>query len=242
MVDVNAYKTKEDFISQIYYLRDKLIEFDPDVIIFPLVSAYPISDLLHIIDPGFNRQTVEYMPSSSIIEQSSKVIYTWMTNFLREYYDGSEIKIASIEEAISGASVLRVAKQIKKAINKIMAEYELNGIGNEGIFFKFFIIEDSRNLDSQQVSYLKLKNKLQSTNSVEVIPVKANLVMDLPRGMNPIIFKKGEKHHLPYVESVNYKREYFELLKSLTEIVGINISYVPPSPIYKVFESERFLI
>ena len=103
-MDPNQYKHIEDFVKGMITLSEKLHQFEPDHIIAPMIGAVPFVDVLCIVDEEFENDKVEYVPASNKIKNVKRVLRTWFDNFLEDNYHPGEIKIASLDEVISGSS------------------------------------------------------------------------------------------------------------------------------------------
>jgi len=98
-------------------------DFNPDIIISPMMGSVPFMDAFYIVDRNFDPNSVFYMPASSHIFDAKNVIKDWMTNFFSKNICLDEpVKILSIDEVISGGSAVRVNNAILTGIKKRKAK------------------------------------------------------------------------------------------------------------------------
>ena len=159
----NDQNLLEDFGRCIEKVSNLIEEIDPCIIIYPIKGAVPIADLLRIINPSISGRYNEYIPTSSTIVDTNQVIYGWFRNFIEEeHVVGEEQSIITIDEVVSGSSIVRASKQIRRAIN----DYgRTKCITNEDlckeIVYHSIAIKDKRNeRDGKGLNngYLKIRN------------------------------------------------------------------------------------
>lgn len=109
---MNAYVQGLDEASDLF------VDIDPDYIIAPMMGSVPFIDVMHIVNPDFDVEKVNYMPASSQISDVNKVMTGWMSNFLDDVVTPENpIKIMGIDEVVSGSSATRVYRAINGEIN-----------------------------------------------------------------------------------------------------------------------------
>lgn len=117
-MDPNKYETIENFVKGMVDIGEELKKFSPNHILAPMMGAVPFIDILNIVDDEFENEKVHYMPASNKVKDAKKVIKNWFSNFLEEVYHPGQIKIACLDEVVSGNSLIRSYKQVQAAINQ----------------------------------------------------------------------------------------------------------------------------
>tara|TARA_Y100000310_G_scaffold335946_1_gene419251 strand:+ start:97 stop:900 length:804 start_codon:yes stop_codon:yes gene_type:complete len=241
MVDTKSQKTLESFVKGIMDLDQMMEESHPDILIYPIKGAIPIADLLRIVNPGIESYHSEYMPSSSTIEDTNKVINQWFYNFLEDQHiRGEPQTIISIDEVVSGSSVTRVHKQVRKAIQEYTHK---TGIDPSEINFQSLCIEDSRHIKAGKHLHNSYKKLIREGKAIPV-KVEANLVMDRPEYCPLKLQRIPEHMHgkcLPIMDSYSTSKDYLDFLKRFATEIGQDLQTVHLQRPAKILESERFL-
>jgi len=241
----NDQNLLEDFGRCIEKVSNLIEEIDPCIIIYPIKGAVPIADLLRIINPSISGRYNEYIPTSSTIVDTNQVIYGWFRNFIEEeHVVGEEQSIITIDEVVSGSSIVRASKQIRRAIN----DYgRTKCITNEDlckeIVYHSIAIKDKRNeRDGKGLNngYLKIRN----IGFVKEVDVEENLVMDKP-DLCPLRLVRIPEHrfgkNLPVMDTYCINQEYLNFLNRFASFFGQDLSVVDLQNPEKIRQSERFL-
>ena len=235
-------KLMDNFASAIRKLSEKIIEENPDLIIYSLRGAVPIADFLRIVNPTIATFQSEYMPASSSISETDFLIKEWIKNALIEYVvRGENLKVVSIDEIMSGHSVSRVLRGMKHGRSEFRIETAIEQHESD-IDFKSLGLLDLRHKKSGK-EYLKPYLKLLKESMVFPIEVDQNIVMDHPK-FNPLILEKNEDdplHYLPTFKSYEMTPEYLDLLKAFSLSLGQELSIVCLQNPEAIRKSERFL-
>src|SRR3989344_5299547 len=216
----NDQNLLEDFGRCIEKVSNLIEEIDPCIIIYPIKGAVPIADLLRIINPSISGRYNEYIPTSSTIVDTNQVIYGWFRNFIEEeHVVGEEQTIITIDEVVSGSSIVRASKQNSIAIKDKRNERDGKGLNN---------------------GYLKIRN----IGFVKEVDVEENLVMDKP-DLCPLRLVRIPEHrfgkNLPVMDTYCINQEYLNFLNRFASFFGQDLSVVDLQNPEKIRQSERFL-
>lgn len=268
-MDPNANSSIEDFVKGMYEVSSKLHALQPDYIIAPMVGAIPFIDVLCIIDEHFENEKVLYLPASNKIKGVRTVIRNWFGNMLREsYVPGSDLKMVSIDEVISGNSLVRSLKQAEAAIQDVANERMeaqlaqilerkspkeiqaiLSGelrkrlreeIASKISYFPIGIVDEGKRAKKKSANreWLKLVSE-GKTDSVSVMCIPT---MDRP-DFFPITYKpiSGESLFYPLVETFKVSPEYVTFLQRVAGISGKDPQTVTLMNMSRILESKRYL-
>ena len=205
---------------------DNLIKKLPyDHIIAPLLGAVPFIDVLAIINPNMNLNSVEYSPETSKFENLGELMGDWYFNFITQnHLENEEFKLLAIDEVVSGTSAIRGHKFFNKSLEKIAKkelssfykEFEINP--NEdtpigGNFIKDYKerfkelkekvtlitigIEDKKGRDMREQN--NKYNKLKEKNLIIPVEVERIIPMDNP-AYSPVQLKFSHRngHDRPF--------------------------------------------
>ena len=268
-MDPNQYSHIEDFVRGMRELGQKLKKSEPDFIIAPMVGAIPFIDVLCIVDDGFENDKISYMPASNKIKNVKAVIRDWTKNFLEENYNSGElIKIAGLDEVITGNSLVRSYKQINAAIqdqaNKEMykvifnakandQEIEISDKEKQKIRERFASLVEYRPFGVVDVGLRKAKGidfnlefqKLISQGKTDLVQVTCIPTMDRPEFF-PATYRRvsdgqGKHDFYPTLEGFNVSVEYIHFLQTVAGIVGKDPEKVTFQNMSKILGSSRYL-
>lgn len=205
----------------------------------PCREQFHYIDILNIIDDDFPNEKVRYVPASNKIHRLREVLRGAFTALIgNETPNGGSY--LSLDEVVSGNSLVRVYKQFNSARSdystrktsevygekvdfrrKEVKAYRQEVAGN--ILYKAVGIIDpklERTGKKQNAEYLKMLEEGL------VIPVltRGIVTMDkpsfFPASYATAYDNKGSLVYLPVVEAFNVNREYIDFLKGVAGIVG----------------------
>ncbi|MBU0457076.1 MAG: hypothetical protein ABH824_05995 [Nanoarchaeota archaeon] len=268
-MDPNQYNHIENFVEGMTNLSEKIRQFDPDHIIAPMIGAVPFIDVLCIIDDKFENEKVEYIPASNKIKSVKRVMRNWFKNFLDENYSLEPIKIVSIDEVISGSSMLRVYKQAQAAIQEKASEEMMKPFLKYGSdeqirsiltgevkqrmreeqarlinYFPFGIVDEGLRR-SKKIPFNKEYQKLIEERKTDSVSVECIPTMDRPEFF-PVNYRRvsdgSTKHHFyPTISGFNVSESYIEFLQTVAKIVGKNPEGITFNNMAKILNSTRYL-
>jgi len=108
----------KSFVDAMQESADIVRQEDPDYLVAPMMGSVPLVDVMAVVSNDFDPSRVVYMPASSRIDDVSRVIRKWYSNFLNAVVGDvldAPPKIMGIDEVVSGNSVLRCFKPIDLA-------------------------------------------------------------------------------------------------------------------------------
>ena len=248
MTDPNSKENLEDFIRGMGEASQVIVDENPDVLIVPMVGSVPFIDVMNIIDDDFPNYKVEYVPASGSIEYLKQVLNQSFDSILEEYSnlsaeykepkDQKETYILSIDEVISGNSMIRGVKAFNGAKSRHATQRALEHLGmqrrdfanseelknyrnelEEKIKFKSIGIEQTHGENKKHPNYLSLREE------GIIIPVKVNSIVTMDRhDMMPVKYKvSGSPSNVAYkaeLEKIEQTKEYIELLQEVANYVG----------------------
>ena len=240
---MEQYTTKEFdcFMKSMKKASDYLHSKKPDFIFAPIIGSIPLIDILSIIDRHFPLETVEYPPNSSRFINREKIIDKWFSNFLDDNYIGEPISIVCIDEVISGSSATKGYKEFHKILHKLdekrksplekKVNYEILGIG-----------EQPKNR-KRNYSFRSMVNK----EKAKVFETDRIITAD-NIDLNPVRLKRGEinvqerQTYLPEIKSMEYSKDYLNLLHDTANYFGVDPEKVTPVNLLKIQKSlEKYL-
>jgi hypothetical protein len=230
------------FMKSMKKAADYLHSKKPDFILAPIVGSVPLVDVLSIIDRHFPLEVVEYPPNSSRFVHREEITDKWFSNFIKDNYFGEKMSIICVDEVISGSSARKGYKEFHKVLHNLDGErrkaelekrinYEILGIG-----------EDPRNRKRNH-GFRKLVNQKKA----KVFETERILTAD-NINLNPIRLKtgkingQGRQTYLPKIESIDYSRDYLNLLYDTANYFGADPEKVTPVNLLKIQRSlEKYL-
>lgn len=259
-MDPNNPGTIESFVRSMEEATHIVRHENPDVIVAPLMGAGPLVDVMNIVDGEFPNERIEYVPASSRLHRARDVMRCAFENIIRAYCpDGG--RVLSIDEVVSGSSVLRVFKQFDAARMNYANRKTLELFGEDvdfredkvrafrdevynSIVYKSLGIVDSK---MRRLGKRMITGYDEHVNNGVIIPVDTDQIVTMDRvGFFPVkykaIRKKGERTiYLPEVEGFDVSREYMDFLLSVAEITGIDPETVTVSNMGKIMLSNRWV-
>jgi len=260
-MDRNDTRIIENFIKGIEQAGDLIRQKKPDCIVAPMFGAVPFIDILNVIQDDFPNEIVEYVPASNKVHDVRNVIHGAMNSILEKYYNPEGTKIVSIDEVVSGNSLMRVYKQFNSARQSFADRKTIEVFGqdtsfeNENIrayrdnikdkitYFSVGIIDSklSRIRKQKNPEYLELLSK----NIVLPVEVDSIITMDRP-AFFPAKYKtaknsEGRTMYLPVVDNFDINKSYVDLLIHVAEIYGKDMSSANPKNLVKIRESYKLI-
>lgn len=240
-----SYKIFDAYVKGMIEVGRKVREHNPNVLLYPVRGAVPVADVLSIIDPSINTIPHEYVPASSTIVDTNRVIHSWFKKFLEEsHVIGDRQSILSIDEVLSGHSVYRVSNQVRRAVADYAHE---RGVSLERIMgevdYKSIGIEDTRHRAAGKPMQ-KHYGRLVGQGIVIPVQVPENVTMDKD-DFCPLKLVRIPGHrfgsHLPIMEEFRVTTRYLDFLKAIATAVGRDITTVQLQSPADIQHSERYL-
>ena len=236
-----THKELDCFMKSMKKAADYLHSKKPDFIFAPIIGSVPLIDILSIIDRHFPLEIVEYPPNSSRFINREEIIDKWFSNFLDDNYIGEPISIVCIDEVISGSSATKGYKEFHKILHKLaeekrsplekIADYEILGIGeqprNQKRNYSF------RSMINQGKAKVFETDRIITADNIDLNPVR--LKRD---GINV----QGRQTYLPEIKSMEYSKDYLNLLHDTATFFGVDPDKVTPVNLLKIQDSlEKYL-
>jgi len=240
---MEQYTTKEFdcFMKSMKKAADYLHSKKPDFIFAPIIGSVPLIDILSIIDRQFPLEIVEYPPNSSRFINREKIIDKWFSNFLNDNYIGEPVSIVCIDEVISGSSATKGYKEFHKILHKLdekrksplekKVNYKILGIGeqpkNQKRNYSF------RSMVNQGKAKVFETDRIITADNIDLNPVR------LKRDK---INVQGRQTYLPEIDSMEYSKDYLNLLHDTANYCGVDPEKVTPVNLLKIQKSlEKYL-
>jgi len=255
-MDPNNNKTIESFVKGFEEVAEIIKDRNPDLIIAPMFGAVPFIDILNIVDDEFPNNKVEYVPASNKVHRLRDVLRGVFKNLINAYtpVGGSFL---SIDEVVSGNSLVRVFKQFDAARMQYANEKTKEMYGENADFrdgnvcsFKDSIL-NSINYNSIGIVDSKMKRLGKKMNGeynalVEneiVIPVDVDCIVTMdktdffPARYKTDVDSENNTIYLPVVGGFDVSSHYVDFLKEVAEIVGKDPNSVTVSNLGKIRSS-----
>ena len=238
-MDPNAYKTIEEMVKAFEVASEIIRKENPDCIIAPMFGAVPFIDILNIIDDEFPNQKVEYIPASSKVHRLREVLRGSFINLIEAYAKHGG-KFLSLDEVVSGNSLVRVFKQFDAA-RRSYANSETVQVYGENTDFRKEEIRAYRDQLLADIQYrtigiidpkmerTKKKQNPEYLHLIEqgiVLPVQTKGIVTMDRtAFFPARYRRetdqeGTEVTLPIVDTFSVSSEYIHFFKQVAEIVG----------------------
>jgi len=260
-MDPNNYKTIENFVKGFEKVDEIIKERNPDCIIAPMFGAIPFIDVLNIINEEFPNEKVEYVPASNKIYRVKDVLRGAFENLISKHYSEDGTDFLSLDEIVSGNSLVRVQKQFEAAKQDYANKKTIEFFGDETDFtlpnIKAF--RDLRlNLiryntvgivDSKMKRFSRSKNKSyhELLGRGIVIPIEIDNIVTMDRtDYFPAKYKQtkdseGKNLYLPVVDEFRIENNYVDFLTTVSEILGKDSSNVTVRNIGKIRDSYKLV-
>ena len=259
-MDPNDHKTIERMVAAFEQVADVIREQNPDCIIAPMMGAVPFIDILNIIDPDFPNDKVEYVPASSKLYRMRDVLRSAFGNLIEAYAPDQGLFL-SLDEVVSGNSLVRVYKQFETARNEYAMKKTRTVFGEDTDFrkdgTKAFYQELCASIKYKSIGVvdpkLQRQGKIQNKEYQEivergiVIPVETQGIVTMDRtDFFPAQYKKeqddtGAYFTLPVVESFQVSADYLTFLRTVAGIVGKNPDEVTVHNMGKIINSHQLV-
>ena len=256
----------KSFVEGMIKVDRILKELSPDHIIAPLMSAIPFIDVLAIINPNLDLNSVEYSPETSKFENLGDLISDWYSHFIsQKFLEDEELNLVSINEVVSGTSAVRSYSFFSKVLERIakeqvaelrdqdpstkdkmfMEEYKRRITDLKSrIIHKTIGIEDSKGVKQRDSN--KPYNRLKRENHVIPVSVEKIIPMDNPMySPAQLEFSHRNGHERPFyfpkIASFNMTPEYLEFLQDIARYIGADPQKVGPVNQSKILDFPRYL-
>lgn len=247
----------ESFVKGFIKASKVLRSEKPDFLLAPITGAVPFIDTLALVDRKFHFDSVQYVPSTSKFDNLLELMEDWYTNFLESKYRGERIKIATVDEVVSGSSAVRafdafekgkdnLAKILAREIgNKDTKSYEKfkKDLNKRLVYLSLGIFEQERNGAGSNRRY----QRLISQKKIKQIPVKKIVTMDYPP-LCPLKLKPSHKSkdqkrsfYKPEIGSFEVSGEYIGFLRDVARYVGVDPESVSPVNVSRMHNFRDFL-
>jgi hypothetical protein len=241
MEEQYTFEEFDSFMKSMKKLSDILRSKKPDYIFAPITGSIPLIDVLSIIDRHFPIENVEYPPNSSRFIEREEIMDKWLSNFIKKNYFGKPISIVSVDEVISGSSVIKGANEFTKALYKIDSRekspiqkkinYEILGIGEK----------PKSTQRNHGLSKLVNSNKLKVIETNRIITAD-NILLNPLRLERGEINRQGRQTYLPQIHSLDYSAHYISLLQNTANYFGVNLNNISLVNICKIKDSlDKYL-
>ena len=259
-MDPTNPKTIEALVKALEKVSEIIKGKEPDCIIAPMMGAIPFIDMLNIIDEEFPNHKVEYVPASNKIHRLRPVLRGAFASLIEGYAPNGG-SFLSLDEVVSGNSLVRVYKQFDAARNNYATMKTKEVYGPETDFQRKEVLAFQQNLidriDYNSVGIVdpkldRLKKKqnheyLQLLERKIVTPVPTSGIVTMDRtGFFPAQYVQaqepnGRTVYLPVVETFNVSNEYLNFLRTVAGIVGKNPDEVTVRNMGKIIASYQFV-
>lgn len=230
----------------------------PDGLIAPMLGAVPFIDILNIIDDEFPNDKVEYVPASNKIYRLREVLRGAFGSLI-EAYAPTGGYFLSLDEVVSGNSLVRVYKQFDAARNDHATKKTKEVYGPQTDFRREEVQAYRQGL-VEKIKYksigivdpkLERQGKLQNREYLSlvqqgvVIPVMTQGIVTMDRtGFFPAQYSQGQdgegnQIYLPRVERFEVQGEYLTFLRTVAGIVGKDPDKVTVQNMGKIIHSHH---
>lgn len=256
-MDPNKHETIKSFVQSMEEVSGSIRERNPGVIVAPMSGAIPFVDVLNIIDDDFDNSKVVYVPASNKVYRVGRVL---RGAFKRIIEDKREDSYLSLDEVVSGNSLIRVRKQFYNArmdyANEATArlypdpdfrDERVRSFRNElvgAISYNAIGIEDSK---MERRNKKKNPEYMQAVQDGTVIPVKTNCIVTMDRAdFFPAMYKmakdsEGRPVFLPVIDNFSVSQAYIDFLGHVAGIVGKDPDNVTVSNMGKIRNSYNWV-
>lgn len=260
LMDPNDYKTIENFVRALEQASQIIQRENPDCIIAPMFGAVPFIDCLNIIDGEFPNHKVIYVPASNKVHRLKDVLRGTFENVIDEFApDGGTF--LSIDEVVSGNSLMRVYKQFDAARTNYANKKTVAVYGDDADFTKKTVhtfrdaVRDSIQYKSIGIVDSRMdKGKKQRNPEYEklvaegiVIPVETPCIVTMDRvDFFPAQYKRshdteGKTVYLPVIEGFTIAPEYTNFLTTVAAIVGKDPDMVTVNNLGKIQAAYKWV-
>lgn len=231
----------ECFMKSMKKASDYLHSKKPDFIFAPIIGSIPLIDILSITDRHFPLETIEYPPNSSRFVNREKIIDKWFSNFLDENYIGEPMSIVCIDEVIFGSSATKGYKEFHKILYKL--DEKMKSPLEKQISYKILGIGEQPKGRKRNYSFRSMVNQ----GKAKVFETDRIITAD-NIDLNPVRLKRdginvqGRQTYLPEIKSMEYSKDYLNLLHDTATFFGVDPDKVTPVNLLKIQDSlEKYL-
>ncbi|MDO8656187.1 MAG: hypothetical protein Q7K45_03035 [Nanoarchaeota archaeon] len=258
-MDPNNHKTIERMVKAFEDIAQIIHEKNPDCIIAPMLGAVPFIDILNIVDDDFPNAKVEYVPASSKLHKLRDILRASFTNLIDAYAPNGG-SFLSLDEVVSGNSLVRVYKQFEAArIN--YANRKTAQTYGDCVDFRDSAVQAYRQEIIEKIKYetigivdpkLEKRNKPQNREYLAlveqkiVLPVQTDGIVTMDRtDFFPAKYKtrasgQGDLY-LPQIASFEANQEYITFLRTVAGIVGKDPALVTAQNIGKILDAHKLV-
>ena len=259
-MDPNSRKAIEDFVTSMQEVARLIKQRNPDVIVAPMFGAVPFIDVLGVIDDAFPNEKVVYVPASNRVYRLREVLRGTFQNVIREHIPlgGS---LLSLDEVVSGNSLMRVYKQFEAARVAYANEATVTTFGPD-VDFRLPAVKEYRDALITSINYRSIgvvDSKLQRqgrqqnpeyqrlVDSHIVIPVQTPCIVTMDRPeFFPARYKEqkdseGRTVYLPVVEQFQVSQPYIDLLITVADMMGKDRNVVTMHNLARIRNSYQYV-
>ncbi len=259
-MDPNNYNTIEAMVKAFEKAARFLQEEEPDCIIAPMFGAVPFIDILNIVDENFPNHKVEYVPASNKVHRLRQVLRGAFMNIIDAYAPHGG-KFISLDEVVSGNSLVRVYKQFSAArmqhANRATIDMygetadfrEPNVSGYRDDLVKSIVYKTVGVVDPKlRRTGKKMSPEYEALVEQGVVwPVDTEGIVTMDRTeFFPAKYLRetdgdGNKVYSPVVNGFTVSPEYIKFLKQVASIVGKDPDRVTLSNMGKISEAHKWV-
>lgn len=259
-MDPHNRETIEKMVRAFERIAQIIQEKNPDCIIAPMLGAVPFIDILNIIDDDFPNNKVEYVPASSKLHRLRDVLRASFTTLIDAYAPNGG-SFLSLDEVVSGNSLVRVYKQFEAARINYATAKTVQTYGPK-VDFRDQAVQSYRQGIIKDIKYetvgivdpkLERKNKPQNREYLALVqqgivhPVQTDGIVTMDRtDFFPAKYKTRADArqgvlYLPQIESFEINHEYITFLQTIAGMVGKDPALVTAHNIGKILQAHRLV-
>ena len=230
----------KSYTQSMITLDRKIQEIEPDILVVPMMGSVPFIDAIITVNHYFDLyDSLYYIPASSSIPHVKNIIAKTLANILFEVIGESidnEYKILSIDEVVSGGSLVKVQKGIFNGIRKYLFKTEQKE-KNDLISFLSIGVEDERAKSESHPTYQKWKDE----GRIISVGIKRIITMDDPE-LCPIKYVPYTNLNANYPNiEISVHPRYLKLLNQIAVKAGTDPNKVAPRNLLKIMEHQKYI-
>jgi hypothetical protein len=241
----------DSFVDGLIEANRAIEREQPDIVLAPMLGAVPLVDALNVVNPQFDNSVVFYVPASSTIKNLNAILPGTVKNLLSDVADpdhfmGEGLKILSIDEVVSGSSIMRLRSKVGEGIKLFVQQMKREGFDiSEGtIQYMQIAFEHGIHIETGKEWNGGYKGLRESENK-SIIPITVDriITMDDP-ALCPISYipKRDPAKNTPLVNpDFKVSAEYISLLSRIAAKVGTNPDDVGPRNLGRVMEHQEYI-
>jgi|GEM_PF-2854250 len=259
-MDPNSRKSLEVFVKTFEKVACIIKEIKPDCIVAPMFGAVPFIDILNIVDDEFPNEKVIYVPASNKVHRLRDVLRGTFENIINAMTpDGGNY--LSIDEVVSGNSLVRVYKQFDAARTNYANKKAVQIYGEKADFRNDAVVAyrdsvrdaikyNSIGIVDSKMDRMKKKKSPDYEKFVAdglVLPVDTDCIVTMDRmEFFPAKYKvmrddEGKMIHLPVVDNFNISAKYIDFLGEVSKIIGKDHDTVTVRNMGKIRDSYNWV-